>query len=42
MPLAGAVRCADRAGPPNTVARVVIDGARAFILHESGAVLRLE
>ncbi|MBL6077042.1 hypothetical protein JMJ56_03425 [Belnapia sp. T18] len=42
MPLAGAVRCADRAGPPNTVARVVIDGPRAYLLHESGAVLRLE
>ncbi len=40
-PLAGTVRCADRAGPPSTVARVVLDGARAFLLHESGAVLHL-
>ena len=41
MPLAGTVRCNDRAGPANTVARVMIDGRRAFLLYESGTVLRL-
>lgn len=40
-PLAGLVRCAESAGPPNVVARVVIDGARAYLLHESGAVVVL-
>jgi hypothetical protein len=40
-PLAGLIRCADRAGPPNTIARVVIDGTNAFVLHESGAILHL-
>lgn len=40
-PLAGTVRCVDPSGTPNTVARIVIDGASAFLLHESGAVLRL-
>ena len=40
-PLAGSVRCAEADGPANTVARVVIDGPRAYLLHESGAVLHL-
>jgi hypothetical protein len=40
-PLAGEVRCQQPSGPPNVVARIVIDGQRAFLLHESGAVLRL-
>lgn len=40
-PLAGAIGCAEASGPANTVARVVIDGTRAYLLHESGAVLRL-
>ena len=40
-PLAGLVRCRDVSGTPNVVARIVIDGQRAFLLHESGAVLNL-
>lgn len=40
-PLAGLVRCAAPSGPPNTLARIVIDGTDAFLLHESGAVVTL-
>ncbi len=40
-PLAGQVRCRLPSGPPNVVARIVIDGKRAFLLHETGAVLML-
>jgi hypothetical protein len=40
-PVAGRIQCAQPSEPPNTVARVVLDGPRGFLLHESGAVLRL-
>lgn len=41
-PLAGRVRCDDVPGRlPNTVALVIIDGDRAYIPHESGALLIL-
>lgn len=40
-PLAGQVRCAEAHGPPNVVARIVIDGRSAFLIHETGAVLKL-
>lgn len=40
-PLAGLVRCAQPVGPPNVVARLVIDGHRAYLLHESGAIVEL-
>ncbi len=40
-PLAGSIRCAEPSGPPNTAARIVIDGQRAFMLHESGAIIEL-
>lgn len=42
MPLAGRIRCDDVPGRlPNTVALIIIDGDRAYIPHESGALLHL-
>ncbi|MGX9963107.1 hypothetical protein ACVFYP_07270 [Roseomonas sp. F4] len=40
-PISGLVRCASASGPPNIVARLLIEGDRALLLHESGAVLQL-
>jgi hypothetical protein len=42
FPWVGAVACSPPQGHPgNVVARMVIDGDRAYLLHESGAVISL-